>query len=55
MNIVTTDEFIETITGRQIIGGEENPDGMHLHLDDGRVLIVVGVVYVGRIIKDTLQ
>lgn len=53
--IVPVEDFIESLQGRVIEGGEVNSDGMHLNLDDGRTLIVLGVVYVGRTMKETVQ
>lgn len=55
MNIVTPEELIDAIRGRVIEGGDVNEDGMHLLLDDGRVLVLLGIVYTGRFVKETLQ
>ena len=55
MEIVNSDEFLDSIRGRVTEGGDVNVDGMHLLLDDGRVLIISGVVFVGRLVKETLQ
>lgn len=54
MDIVSTDDFIDSIRGRVISGGDVNDDGMHLILDDGRVLVIQGYVFVGRL-QETLQ
>jgi hypothetical protein len=55
MQIVNTEDFIMSVRGRSIEDGEVNEDGLHLHLDDGRVLIILGIVYVGSLDKETLQ
>lgn len=47
MNIVDVPTFVESVSGRTITDGEVNEDGLHLYLDDGRILIILGVVYVG--------
>jgi hypothetical protein len=53
MQIVSVPNFIDSISGQTITGGEVNDDGLHLYLDDGRVLVVLGVV--GLLDKETLQ
>jgi hypothetical protein len=55
MQIVPVPSFIDSISGQTITGGEVNDDGLHLYLDDGRVLIILGVVCVGELEKETLQ
>jgi hypothetical protein len=55
VNIVQIDDFISSVMGRSIEDGEVNEDGLHLYLDDGRVLIILGIVYVGSLEKETLQ
>ena len=55
MQIVSVPDFIDSVRGKTIDDGEVNEDGLHLYLDDGRVLIVLGIVYVGELEKGTLQ
>lgn len=55
MEIVSVDDFIDSLKGVVIEGGDLNDDGMYLRLDDGRVLIIAGIVYVGRLENETLQ
>lgn len=59
MNIplVTGPEFMDSITGRTISGGNVTDDGVHFFLDDGRVVIMTGafLVFVGNLEKRTLQ
>lgn len=55
MEIVSIDDFIDSLKGSVIDGGDVNEDGMHLRLGDGRVLVIAGVVYVGKLEKETLQ
>jgi len=39
--------MLDAITGRVIVGGELTDDGMHINLDDGRILIFDGDFIVG--------
>jgi hypothetical protein len=56
MQIVSIPNFIDSVSGQTITGGEVNDEGLHLYLDDGRVLLFVdGIVFVGRLEKETLQ
>ena len=55
MEIVSVDDFINSLIGVVIEGGDTNEDGMHLRLNDWRVLIIAGIVYVGRLEKESLQ
>ena len=59
MNIplTTPSEFMESIRGHAIDGGDFTQDGMHLFLDDGRVIVLTGtfVAFVGSFQKQTLQ
>ena len=55
LRLTDTDEVIDSITGKSITGGGVEHDGMHLYLDDGRVIIILGVFYVGYCEKETLQ
>jgi hypothetical protein len=54
MEIVNGHDFVDSIRGVGIEDGEIGDDGMHLYLTDGRILIVVGIVYVGEL-ERTLQ
>jgi hypothetical protein len=48
MQIVSVPNFIDSISGQTITGGEVNDDGLHLYLGDGRVLVILeGVVCIG--------
>jgi hypothetical protein len=54
MHFLSVPNFIDSISGQTITGGEVNEDGLHLYLDDGRILIFVGVI--GLLTqKETLQ
>lgn len=55
MTITDPDEVIESIVGKSITGGAVEKDGMHLYLDDGRVVIILGIFYVGKLDTVTLQ
>lgn len=55
MQLADIESFIETLTGRAITGGDVDHEGMHLFLDDGRVLVIVGIVYAGILEKETMQ
>lgn len=54
MEIVSVDDFIDSVRGIVIEGGDVNSDGLHLQLNDGRVLVIAGVVYMIRP-KESLQ
>ena len=55
--ITSPAEFMESIRGHAIDGGDFTQDGMHLFLDDGRVIVLTGtfVAFVGSFQKQTLQ
>jgi hypothetical protein len=53
--IVNPEEFLDSIIGRSVTGGEVNTDGLHLFLSDGRALIILGIVCVCDLEKETLQ
>ena len=56
MNLSTPDEFIDTVSGHAILGGGFDEEGLHLALDDGRYIFIIGgMVYVGKLEKETLQ
>lgn len=57
MPIVTAETLMDELSGLKITGGEINNDGMHLYLDDGRVLIMEGAFIVGlaRVERMSLQ
>lgn len=48
---------MEALQGSRITGGERTDDGLHIYLDDGRLLVFAGefVLYVGIPAKGTLQ
>jgi hypothetical protein len=54
MEIVNEHDFMDSIRGMSIEDGEVGEGGLHLYLSDGRILIIVGVVYVGEF-ERTLQ
>ena len=43
------DRVIASVTGHQIVGGDVGEGGLHLQLDDGRVLIFTGVFVVALV------
>jgi len=51
----TSEALIEEITGLVICGGGVETEGMHLHLDDGRTLVISGYFAVGLLQAETLQ
>ena len=56
MNNTTVSDLMEAVSGRVISGGDVTEDGMHLYLDDGKVLIFAGAFVVGIWVeKGTLQ
>ena len=56
MDLVSVPNFIESISGQTITGGEVNGDELHLYLDDGRILVFIeGIVCIGSFDKETLQ
>jgi len=57
MEISTVKEVMETLQGARITGGERTDEGLHVYLDDGRLLLFVGefLLYVGVSQKGTLQ
>lgn len=42
MELSTVEEVMEHLSGSRISGGERTDEGMHINLDDGRVLVFVG-------------
>jgi hypothetical protein len=57
MEISTVQEVMEALQGARITGGERTDDGLHVYLDDGRLLLFTGefLLYVGIPNKGTLQ
>lgn len=55
MKMSSPDEFIQALRGARIEGGGVDEEGLHVFLDDGRVLVILGIVYVGTINHETLQ
>ena len=48
----SADDLMSSIAGSRIKGGMETEDGLHMHLDGGRVLIFTGE-FVIAVYKDT--
>ena len=42
LDLISGQELMAAIAGQRIVTGEETDDGMHLKLEDGRVLIFTG-------------
>ena len=57
VDVVTPSDVFKSLSDGLIVGGEVTDEGMHLYLQDGRVLIFAGdfVVYVGIADKSKLQ
>lgn len=57
MEISTVQEVMEALQGARITGGERTDDGLHVYLDDGRLLVFAGefILYVGIEKKQSLQ
>ena len=49
------EEAIEAIVGRTVVSGDISDDGLHLWLDDGRVLIVIGIIAVCEVNQNSIQ
>lgn len=50
-HVCEVEDFLKSLVGAKISGGEETKEGMRLYLDDGRVFIFSGyfVIYTGRL------
>jgi len=51
-------ELVTAMQGARVVGGGyDEPDGIHLELDDGRYLVITGVFVIGlcRVARETLQ
>lgn len=57
MEISTVQEVMEALQGARITGGERTDEGLHVFLEDGRLLLFAGefLLYVGIPNKGTLQ
>ena len=57
MENVEPSEVLETLKGSIIEGGQETEDGLHIYLQDGRILLFVGefTVFVGILDKGSIQ
>ena len=55
MELSTVSEVMEHLSGSVISGGERTDEGMHVYLNDGRVLIFVGEFVMGVMILDKRQ
>lgn len=50
--ISTVEEVMEHLSGSKISGGARTDEGMHVYLDDGRVLVFVGDFVMGVMVLD---
>lgn len=55
LELAGVDELIASVSGRTILGGSLGEGGMHLEMDDGRYLVIIGLVAVVRVEKASLQ
>ena len=57
MELNTVEEVMEHLSGSVISAGERTDEGMHVYLEDGRVLVFVGdfVMAVMVVDKSSLQ
>ena len=46
-------DFMASIQGFRIDGGEVTSDGMHMYLSDGRILVISGNFMVGVLTPET--
>lgn len=53
----TDEDFLTALEGQKIVSAEVNEDGMHMHLEDGRTVVLVGsfVGYIGVLQKYSIQ
>lgn len=51
------DDFLTALEGQKIISAEVTDDGMHMHLEDGRTVILVGSFcgYIGVLEQHSIQ
>lgn len=55
MELSTVEEVMEHLSGAKIQGGERTDEGMHISLEDGRVLVFVGEFVMGVMVLDKRQ
>lgn len=55
MELSTVEDVLDHLSGSRISGGERTDEGMHVYLDDGRVLVFVGEFVMGVMILDKRQ
>ena len=55
ITVASAEDFSDSIRGVTIADFSQTPEGAHLTLNDGRMLIIVGnfIVYVGRLESQT--
>lgn len=51
------DDFLDALAGQKIVSAEVTDDGMHMHLEDGRTVILMGsfVGCIGVLEKYSIQ
>ena len=52
MELSTADEVMEYLSGSVISGGARTDEGVHVYLEDGRVLVFVGDFVMGVMVAD---
>lgn len=52
MELSTVEDVMEHLSGSRISGGERTDEGMHVFLDDGRILVFVGEFAMAVMIAD---
>jgi len=57
MNLDPLSYGLDYIAGKTIVAGHQENDGLHIELDDGNTLVIVGTFYAGVLLKQnrTLQ
>lgn len=55
MELSTVEEVMDHLSGTKISGGARTDEGMHVYLDDGRVLVFVGEFVMGVMVLDQRQ
>lgn len=52
MEVSTVEDVMEHLSGSKISGGARTDEGMHVFLEDGRVLVFVGEFVMGVMVLD---
>lgn len=52
MDISTVEDVMEHLSGSKISGGARTDEGMHVYLEDGRILVFVGEFVMGVMVLD---